>query len=112
MFCVPQTIVRPIKSVDGDTDGHGRKELEVEAYSALPSHGGLASTEWNLSDLLGVLTFIYRFRQNWNAKQILNHSAVNGNCQVYSQLKVMKDLKKIGIKETKWSHSLTHKHLL
>lgn len=50
---------------------------------------GMASTRWNLSDLFGVLTLPYGFRQNWNAKQnSKSFKAVNRNCQVLqSQLR-------------------------
>lgn len=42
---------------------------------------GMVSPRWDLSDLFGVLPYV--FRQNWNAKQSSkSFKAVNGNCQV------------------------------
>lgn len=82
-------------------------ELSSEKLAVFTKPQGMASTRWNLSDLFGVLTLPYGFRQNWNAKQnSKSFKAVNGNCQVLKSGLWGSEREERYPTARKWSHSL------
>lgn len=84
LYWVSETIVRPIQVWRWRYRwSWNKEELSNEKLAVLYQATGNGYTRWNLSDLFGVLTLPYGFRQNWNAKQnSKSFKAVNRNCQV------------------------------
>lgn len=62
-----------------------KEELRGGFYSqSFTEPQGMANTRWDFSDLFGVSTLPYGFRQNWNAKQnSKSFKAVNENWQIF-----------------------------